>query len=108
MKPPPEILARVGSDRRPVNPYIVLALAIVLPGAGHVAAGMPSRGLVFVFFMLLFGYITVHLTTPDQSLMGRFAGGLFIYALSITDAYKWARLRQEEFARSRQGISDLA
>jgi hypothetical protein len=100
VKPPPEFVASSKSDRRPLNPYVVLALAILLPGVGHVAVGMPSRGLVFVFFMLLFGYITVHLTTQDQSLVGRFAGGLFIYAISITDAYKWARLRWEQFAAS--------
>jgi hypothetical protein len=100
VKPPHEFVAQSRPDRRPLNPYVVLALAILLPGVGHVAAGMPSRGLVFVFFMLLFGYITVHLTTPDQSLVGRLAGGLFIYAISITDAYKWARLRSEQFAAS--------
>ncbi|ODS04161.1 hypothetical protein AUC71_05525 [Methyloceanibacter marginalis] len=82
-------------ERRPLNPYLILAIAIVLPGAGHVFSGMPGRGLVFVFFMLLFGWITFHLTTPDQSLVGRYAGGLFVYAISIMDAYKWARLRWE-------------
>lgn len=101
MKLPPEIATRTVPKSRPVNPYLVLALAIVLPGVGHVAAGMPSRGLVFVFFMLLFGWITVHLTTPDQSLIGRFSGGIFVYAISITDAYKWARFRAAQFAASR-------
>jgi hypothetical protein len=98
MKLPLEIERRPAPERRPVNPYLVLGLAIVLPGVGHVAAGLPCRGLVFVFFMLLFGWITFHLTTPDQSLIGRYAGGLFIYAISITDAYKWARFRSAQFA----------
>ncbi|ODR99977.1 hypothetical protein AUC68_02400 [Methyloceanibacter methanicus] len=97
MKLPLEIQKRPLPERRPINPYIVLLLAIVLPGVGHVAAGMPSRGLVFVFFMLLFGWITFHLTTPDHSVVGRIAGGLFIYALSITDAYKWARFRWAQY-----------
>lgn len=100
MKLPPEIANSPAPERRPVNPYLVLLLAIVLPGMGHVAAGMPSRGLVFVFFILLLGWTTFHLTTPDQSLIARYAGGLFIYAISITDAYKWARLRWEQFAAS--------
>ncbi|MCB1441699.1 MAG: hypothetical protein KDJ72_01645 [Methyloceanibacter sp.] len=98
MKPPREIEKRPSPTRRPINPYLVLAIAIVLPGVGHVVAGMPSRGLVFVFFMLLFGWITYHLTTPDHSIIGRLAGGLFIYALSITDAYKWARFRAAQYA----------
>jgi hypothetical protein len=95
VKPPPEIADLSVLERRPLNPYLILAIAIVLPGAGHVFSGMPGRGLVFVFFMLLFGWITLHLTTPDQSLVGRYAGGLFVYAISIMDAYKWARLRWE-------------
>jgi hypothetical protein len=98
VKLPLEIANRPAPERRPVNPYLVLLLAIVLPGVGHVVAGMPSRGLVFVFFMLLFGWTTYHLTTPDHSLIGRYAGALFIYALSITDAYKWARLRWAQYA----------
>lgn len=98
MKLPLEVQKAPVPTRRPVNPYLVLAIAIVLPGVGHVVAGMPSRGLVFVFFMLLFGWITYHMTTPDHSVVGRIAGGLFIYALSITDAYKWARFRAAQYA----------
>ena len=30
------------SGKRPLNPYIVLALAIIAPGAGHVAIGVPN------------------------------------------------------------------
>jgi len=81
-------------SEKPWHPWPVLAVAIVLPGAGHVMLRMPQRGLVFLFFILLLGWITWHLTTPDQSLVGRWAGGLFIYAISILDAYKWAKVRQ--------------
>ena len=78
---------------KPLNPYLVLALAIMLPGAGHVAVGEPRRGLAFAFFVLLFGVLTYATTTPDHSFIGRHAGGLFIWALSIPDAYRRARLR---------------
>ena len=78
---------------RPLNPHLVLALAILLPGAGHVAVGEPRRGLAFAFFVLLFGALTYATTTPDHSFIGRHAGGLFIWALSIPDAYRRARLR---------------
>ncbi|RFB92928.1 hypothetical protein B5K11_16990 [Rhizobium leguminosarum bv. trifolii] len=74
------------------NPYLVLALAIVLPGAGHVAIGEPRRGLTFVLFVMLFSILTFMTTTSDQSVIGRHAGGLFIWALSIPDAYRRARL----------------
>lgn len=81
--------------RQPLNPYLALAIAIVLPGAGHVAIGEPERGLRFAFFTLLFAVITWHFSTPAQSFVGRSAGGLFVWALSIPDAYKLARIRYE-------------
>jgi hypothetical protein len=39
---------------KPVNPYLVLLLSIILPGAGHVAIGEARRGLAFALFVLLF------------------------------------------------------
>ena len=48
------------------------------------------RGLVFVFYIVLLGLITYHLTTPEHSFLGRYAGGLFVYAISFLDAYRWA------------------
>ena len=78
---------------KPINPYLVLALAVILPGAGHVAAGDPRRGLSFALFVMLFGILTYMTTTPEQSFLGRHAGGLFIWALSIPDAYCRARMR---------------
>ncbi|MDK1374050.1 MULTISPECIES: hypothetical protein [unclassified Sinorhizobium] len=78
---------------RPINPYLVLALAATLPGAGHVAARNAARGLVFAFFAVFFSVITYKTTPPDRSFLGRHAGGLFVWALSIPDAYRRARIR---------------
>lgn len=78
---------------KPINPYLVLLLAIILPGAGHVAIGEARRGLAFALFVMLFSYLTYMTTTPDQSFIGRHAGGLFVWALSIPDAYRRARIR---------------
>ncbi|SFN51417.1 hypothetical protein SAMN05216207_1015146 [Pseudonocardia ammonioxydans] len=72
------------------HPLVVLLTAIVLPGVGHVLNRLPTRGLTFVFYTVLLGVITWNLTTPDHSLVGRLAGGLFVYAISIVDAYQWA------------------
>jgi hypothetical protein len=92
-------------EKPPLHPYVVLAVAILLPGVGQVLNGTPARGLMFVFFTLLLGWVTFHLTTPDQSFAGRYAGGLLIYAISVMDAYKWARVRWEVYhqAAARQG-----
>jgi hypothetical protein len=78
---------------KPVNPYAVLLLSIILPGAGHVAIGEARRGLAFASFVLLFSFLTYMTTTPEQSFIGRHAGGLFVWALSIPDAYRRARVR---------------
>lgn len=78
---------------KPVNPYLVLALAIVLPGAGHVVIKEAPRGLLFAFFAVFFSVLSYMTTTPDQSFIGRHAGGLFVWALSIPDAYRRARIR---------------
>ncbi len=83
--------------RRPLNPYVVLALAILLPGVGHVAIGQPQRGLVFAFFTLFFGLVTTLVSTPEQSFIARHAGGIFVWALSVPDAYRRARLAYERF-----------
>lgn len=80
--------------KKPLNPYLVLALACLLPGVGHVAIGRAQRGLIFAFFALVLMVVTYMTTTPDQSFIGRHAGGLFIWALSIPDAYRRARIDQ--------------
>lgn len=85
---------------RSLNPRLVLALAIFLPGAGHVAVGQTQRGLCFVLFAILLMLVTYMTTTPEHSFIGRHAGGLFVWALSITDAYRLARIRYEAFRRT--------
>jgi hypothetical protein len=80
---------------RPLNPYLVLALAVLAPGAGHVAIGESQRGLRFAFFTVLLAALTWHFSTPAQSFIGRAAAGLFVWALSIPDAYRLARITSE-------------
>ena len=87
---------------KPLNPYVVLALAVLLPGAGHVALGQAQRGLVFAFFSLLFTFLSWHTTTPEQSFIGRSAGGLFVWAISIPDAYRIARMQYEAWKQGRR------
>ena len=52
------------------------------------------RGFTMLLFMLILGAVTYNLASPDVSIVGHLAGGLFIYALSIMDAYMWARYRR--------------
>ncbi|RUU13244.1 hypothetical protein EOD23_05070 [Mesorhizobium sp. USDA-HM6] len=83
---------------RPSNPYLVMACAIVLPGSGHVVLGLPARGLQFLFFMVILGWVTTKVAPPDANFIGRHAGGFLIYALSILDAYRIARIRHTIWA----------
>ncbi|WP_112310832.1 hypothetical protein [Pseudogemmobacter bohemicus] len=81
--------------KTPPNPYIVLASSIVLPGSGQVWNGEPQRGLIFLFFIFLLGGFTLITAGPDISFVGRYAGGFFVWAMAIFDAYKRARIRYE-------------
>lgn len=83
----------------PIPPYQVLGLALLLPGMGHVVQGQPQRGLMFVFFTVLLGWVTVHLTGAEHSAIGRYAGGIFVYGVSVLDAYKLARISATAWAR---------
>lgn len=82
-------------DKAPIKPWIVLVLSALLPGVGHVAVGHPNRGLGFAFFTMLLGMLTWQTAPPDVSFIGRIAGGLFVWALSIPDAYRIARINYE-------------
>lgn len=90
---------------RPIHPLIILALAIVLPGAGQVFNREPVRGLMFDFFLLLLGGFTLVTAAPEVSIVGKLAGGIFVYAISIYDAYKRARIRYEvwRYAETQRG-----
>jgi len=82
---------------RPVHPYAVLAAAVLLPGSGQVLNGTPQRGLVFLFFMILLGWVSLHTMPAQASFVGRAIGGVFVYGLSVIDAYKHARIRFEQW-----------
>src|SRR5947207_570657 len=81
--------------QKPYNPYLILGLAIVLPGVGHVLNGNPQRGLTFLFFIIVLAWATSKIAPAQATFLGQYAGGLFIYALSILDAYKTARVKRE-------------
>lgn len=86
----------------PLSPKWVLLVAILLPGVGQVLNNTPLRGLIMVGFMLMLGLITFNLAQPHVSMVGKLAGGIFIYALSVMDAYYWAKYRSEIYRRSHQ------
>ena len=80
--------------RRPPNPCLVLAVAILLRGVGQVLNRQPVRGLIFVGFCLLLGGFTMKTAPPEASFVGRISGGLFVWAMTVLDAYRVARIRR--------------
>ena len=80
--------------KRPLDPRLVLAVAILLPGMGQVLNRQPMRGLIFVFFVILLGAFTLKTAAPEVSFAGKMAGGLFVWAMAVFDAYKTARIRR--------------
>lgn len=81
----------------PLRPLLVLAIAIALPGMGQIANNQATRGLLFAFTIVALGYVTSKYAAPDASIVGRYAGGFFLYAVAIMDAYRWAKVRWEIF-----------
>ncbi len=65
--------------------WVPVVAAIVIPGSGYVLLGVPSRGLQMLFFMGFLGFITFTLTDANISPVGRFAGGLAVWALSVVE-----------------------
>lgn len=78
----------------PRSPYHVL-LAAIFPAGGHVLQGRSQRGLMFLFFMVILGWASTHIMPDTASFFGRHIGGIFIYGISIIDAYKWSKVKWE-------------
>ena len=85
------------SLKPPLDPWMVLAVGALLPGMGQVLNNNATRAIVFVFFMISLGIVSHQITTPDHSFLGRHAGGLFIYVISLVDAFRIACLRLDLF-----------
>ena len=76
-----------------------MAISTHATALSKIGNNTPTRGVMFLFFIMSFGWITMHLAPPDASFVGRYAGGFFVYAISIMDAYRWARYRSAFFQR---------
>ena len=79
-------------DVKPKNPYLVLLAALIVPGAGHVVLGKAQRGLTFLFFTVVLGWASFKVMPEHFSFFSRHVGGVFIYGISVLDAYKIARI----------------
>ena len=67
-----------------------LLAAFLVPGSGHVLLGRPTRGLVMLFWMVIFGYVTFRLAPPGTAFLGKIGGGVAVWALSVVDVARMA------------------
>ena len=88
------------SKKPPFDAKWILLIAILLPGMGQVFNNTPKRGFLMVSFMVILGLITFNLAQPHISMVGKLSGGIFIYAISILDAYYWAKYRVTLYTQS--------
>jgi hypothetical protein len=72
---------------KPKHSLLVFVVSL-MPGAGHVLLGQAQRGLMFIFFMTILGWISLKLMPENASFIGRHIGGVFIWGMSIIDAYR--------------------
>lgn len=89
--------------KRPLNPYLVLLVAILLPGFGYTLCGVPRRGFTMQMFMVALAFVTWNLAPATASLVGKLSGGIFVYALSLPESYRLARLRWNAYQQAGAG-----
>ncbi len=84
------------AEAKPKNPKLVL-LASLVPGAGHVVLDQQQRGLTFIFFMVILGWVSLRLMPETASFFSRHVGGVLIYGFSVLDAYRIAKVREIQY-----------
>ncbi len=87
-------------------PRRVLAASALLPGSGHVMLRLPYRGMQFLFFMVVLGWVSKRVMPADASFFARHVGGILIYGVSVLDAYRIARIRAEVAAARRRADAE--
>lgn len=68
--------------------------AFLVPGSGYVLLSRPMRGLVMIFWMCIFGYITFQLSSTNISVIGRYSGGIAVWVISILEVYHITRRKR--------------
>ena len=78
-----------------MRPWMATAAAIVVPGSGHVLLGRPMRGLILLFWMIIFAAITYHLAPETVSRVGRLSGGFAVWAIYVVEVARLAPCRRD-------------
>lgn len=68
--------------------WLPLLASFLIPGAGHVLLGQSRRGMILIFWMAVFAFLTYQLSGEGISFVGRFAGGFAVWVISILEVYR--------------------
>lgn len=74
--------------------WLPVIAAMIIPGSGYVLLSRPMRGLLMVFWMFIFGFITFNLSSTDISVIGRYSGGIAVWVMSVIEVYRIAQLKK--------------
>ena len=96
-----------GLPSKPPHPRWVLVVGFMLPSGGQLLNRMPQRALTFLFFAVLFGWVSMNLIPASvcaaraypawRCFIVQHAGLFFIWLIAAMDAYQGARIRRAEF-----------
>ena len=79
--------------------WILVLLAVIIPGSGYVITGKSVRGLLMLMWMFIFAFITYHLTDRSIPVLVRFSGGYIVWILSVIETWKAGKKRLGEKTR---------
>lgn len=95
------------SPAKPLHPRWVLLVGFLLPSGGQLLNKMPQRAITFLFFAVLFGWVSMNLIPASvcaaraypawRCFLVQHAGLFFIWMVAAMDAYQGARIRSAEF-----------
>lgn len=78
---------------KPWRKWLPVLAAMIIPGSGHVILGRSKRGLILLFWMILFGFVTHQLAGEEISVVGKFSGGLAVWVISVLEVAKISQKR---------------
>ena len=92
---------------KPLHPRWVLVVGFLLPSGGQLLNRTPQRAITFLFFAVLFGWVSMNLIPASvcaaraypawRCFLVQHAGLFFIWMVAAVDAYQGARIRTAEF-----------
>ncbi len=75
--------------------WILVVLAVILPGSGYVFTGKSTRGMLMLMWMFVFAFITFRLTDDSVAFAGRLSGGFAVWILSVVEVHRIGKRRLE-------------